>query len=324
MKDTLETINFCTLFDINYLSRALALYKSIARTTQRFHLWMLCLDNESAILVRELNLLGVTVIELREIEEESLLSLKPTRSPTEYCWTLTPFLPMYILNKYQDVDHIIYADADTYFFRDPVALFQEIGEGSVLIFEHNFPPRRQSHAALVGRFNVGVIVFKRTTQTMSCLSWWRNRCVEWCFARTEPGLMGDQVYLDLWPSLFSKVVIGSPKNPALAPWNLESYKYSIKSGTLYCNGESVLFYHFSKLTILSKASIHYCLGYWVPFKVGKMVYVPYLEDLKNIYQELEALHPGFFAGIQNVSLRKKSINLIQVIVDRLTQCFCRK
>ena len=48
--------DFCTYFDINYLSRSLALYCSLERHDGAFRLFMLCLDDDcySEIVARRL------------------------------------------------------------------------------------------------------------------------------------------------------------------------------------------------------------------------------------------------------------------------------
>ena len=81
---------FCTLFDSNYLTRALVLYESLHATGEAFVLYAVCFDSLSHSILGDLNLPALVRISLAEFETESLLKVKPTRKPGEYCWTCTP------------------------------------------------------------------------------------------------------------------------------------------------------------------------------------------------------------------------------------------
>ena len=109
---------FCTLFGINYFHKGLALYRSLNRVSDCFHLFILCMDQKTYKKIRKLKLKHVTLIKRETFERENkeLLSVKNERSFAEYCWTSTPFLPFYIFKKYKNVSIVSYIDADLYFF----------------------------------------------------------------------------------------------------------------------------------------------------------------------------------------------------------------
>ena len=71
--------------------------------------------------------MNVTVISLREFEDQKLLIAKENRSSGEYCWTCTPSTVLYVLDHY-DVDSCTYIDADLYFFSSPQILIDEVGD----------------------------------------------------------------------------------------------------------------------------------------------------------------------------------------------------
>jgi hypothetical protein len=48
-------LNFCTLFDSNYLSRGLALFESLKKTETNFHLYVVAFDNECYDYLKNLN-----------------------------------------------------------------------------------------------------------------------------------------------------------------------------------------------------------------------------------------------------------------------------
>ncbi|PEC57507.1 glycosyltransferase, partial [Bacillus wiedmannii] len=73
------------------------------------------------------------LIPVQEIENHELLSIKNDRSLQEYCWTLKAPLCLHVLSLYPEVDHIIYCDADMYFFTAPNIILDEWWKYSVFL-----------------------------------------------------------------------------------------------------------------------------------------------------------------------------------------------
>jgi hypothetical protein len=211
---------FCTYFDRHYLPRGLALYRSLREHCPEFRLWVLCMDGDTHSALAQLGLPGVQPIALRDFErdDEPLLSAKQNRSQVEYYFTCTPSLPLYILDRWPEVDLVTYLDADLFFFANPVPLFDELGEGSIAIIGHRFPTYLRSKERY-GIYNVSWLTFRRDESSLDCLHWWRERCIEWCYDREEDGRFADQKYLDDWPTRFQNVVVLEHKGANLAPWN---------------------------------------------------------------------------------------------------------
>src|SRR5687768_12114064 len=128
-------LHFATLFDKNYLDRGLVLYDSLNKHCKDFALYILALD-EFTFNYFEANgqYEKVILIRLDEVEEydPELKNIKPGRSIIEYYFTLSPSLPLYILNKFQP-DHICTLDADILFFNNPVVLFECLTEYEIVI-----------------------------------------------------------------------------------------------------------------------------------------------------------------------------------------------
>ena len=77
--------NFCTLFDSNYLPRALVLYHSLVATDEDFTLYVVCFDNLALELLNKLKLAHLIAIPLSDFESKELLAVKKTRTAGEYC-----------------------------------------------------------------------------------------------------------------------------------------------------------------------------------------------------------------------------------------------
>ena len=215
--------NFCTLFDKNYLYRGLTLYNSLLKTCPDFHLWILCMDTETHIVLTKLNLKKATLITLKEFEDTELLKIKPTRTNVEYCWTCTPSLPLYILKNNPKLETIAYLDADLFFYSNLMPIYEEFANNSILIIKHRYASKHLSMQKTSGIYNVSMVIWKNDKTGLSCLKEWRKQCLNWCFAKYDDDKFGDQLYLNNWPQKFKKVHILQHKGSNLAPWNIARY-----------------------------------------------------------------------------------------------------
>src|SRR4051794_31342504 len=116
---------FCTLFDANYLFKAVAMHQSLLRHCPSFTLTAFCFDDRAKTTIDRLGLPHLRTVALTELEAgaPALLGVKGDRSPVEYCWTATPALPLHVFRTRPEVGEITYLDADLMFFADPEPLF---------------------------------------------------------------------------------------------------------------------------------------------------------------------------------------------------------
>jgi hypothetical protein len=240
---------FCTYFDIHYLIKGMALYRSLVRQAIPFRLWVLCFDEPTYEILRYLELPEIVPISLAEFEkgDAELLKVKTNRSRVEYYFTSTPSLPLYVLNHNADIDVISYLDADLFFFSHPAPIYEELGDQSILIVGHRFPAHLRQREELNGIYNVCLLSFRKNSIGLQCLEWWRERCLEWCYDRPEDGRFADQKYLDDWPVRFQEVVVLQHKGAGLAPWNATNYTLSLTNDQMLVDSQPLVFYHFHGL-----------------------------------------------------------------------------
>lgn len=289
---------FCTLFDANYLAKGVAMLRSLKKYCLNPHVYVLCMDEETKSLLHTFDFSYVTCLTLGEIEDQELLAIKPTRNSAEYCWTLSPCLPWFVLQNYAHVDFITYLDADLYFYSDVQPIIDEIGDSSIAIIEHRFVPELQ-HLVNRGRFCVEWVSFRRDKEGLACLNRWREQCIEWCFYRLEENRMGDQKYLDSWPNLYENICILQSVGAGIAPWNYVNYKFSEAGGVIRVDGAPLIFYHFHQFQILSYGRFDRLSRYYT--KLGKApsaVYFEYEKAISSIMNELKEIRPGFRAGVK--------------------------
>lgn len=274
--------HYVTIFNKLFLPQGLALHLSMERHAGDYKLWILCVDNTTFNLLHKLNLSNVHLLQLHLLETNELLSIKPTRSIGEYCWTLTPFAPRFVFEAAPEISRVTYIDADIWFRKNPTPIFTEFETSGkqVLITDHACAPD-YDHSATNGQYCVQFLTFTRDGGE-KVRKWWEERCVEWCYARYEDGKFGDQKYLDDWPERFSKLVhVLNNKELTLAPWNATRFPYS-----------NAIIWHFHLLRIEKTIFGHLRLNsdhYALPKTVIKYVYHPYASDVSSAITKLEKM-----------------------------------
>jgi hypothetical protein len=280
------TEHFCTLFNEAFLLQGLALAESLARNGRDTLLWVLCTDDETYSILSDLNRPDIELLRLADVERDDLLAVKPTRTPAEYYWTLTPALIDHIMSSHAPIPRVTYLDADCFFFSGPERILSELDESgrSVLITEHDYAAEHDL-SAIAGRFCVQFVTFGDTEASRSLLTKWRAQCVEWCFARAEDGKFGDQGYLEPWPSEHpDDVHILSDTSLTLAPWNIAKHEDCLLDACLY---------HFHGLRVLPRERVRLFEGYPISARAVNLLYRPYLGALAEARLMVTDLRPGW-------------------------------
>jgi len=288
--------NFCTLFDTHYLSRGLALYYSLKKNCNDFHLYIFAFNDKCYEILEKFNLENVTLISLWEFESPELLKVKSSRSIAEYCWTCTSSTILYVLEKYHVVS-CTYLDSDMFFYSSPKPIFDELGDDSILITEHRYSPQYNKEIK-AGKYCVQFVTFKNDEYGLKALKWWKDRCVEWCYAKYEDGKFGDQLYLNDWTERFERVHVLQHLGGGLAAWNVQQYDFKIENdkviGTEKSSGRKfdAIFYHFHYLRFFDNGGIE--LGRrTLTENILSTFYRPYIKYLDEIKLKIAVLNNSF-------------------------------
>lgn len=246
--------NFCTIADYDFLTRVLALNKSLKNFSSNYTLHLLCLDNKIYDSINDKNIKLYKIENL--LKDEILFKAKnnpPSREAIlntnkniekaknlQFIWSLSAYFTWYCLENLECED-VLYIDSDIYFFNSLENLYSNLNNVSVGIVEH-----RCETSTLNGKYNVGIVYFKNDINGYKCATWWKN-----CLLFTDHefymshGTCGDQKYLELFSKLFSNVVVLDKFIGHLAPWNFHEHLYKGKKIIWRGLEQDLLYCHFS-------------------------------------------------------------------------------
>ena len=298
--------NFCTLFDSNYLPRALVMYRSLVATGENFTLYVVCFDELALDLLIQLNHPSLVAISLKDFESIELLQVKPERTPGEYCWTCTPHVIRFVLDTFM-LPELTYLDADLCFYNKPSILLEEFkqADASVLITSHRYTPQ-YDRSATSGIYCVQFMTFKADKHGLEVLQWWQDRSVEWCYDRFENGKFGDQMYLDDWPERFEGIHVLEHLGGGVAPWNVQQYKIGRRDNELYVDNLPVVFYHFHGYKYHADGVHNFVPGYRLSREVINLIYRDYAKALLAAYADIYKIDEGFCQGWSSRDLSWKA------------------
>jgi len=263
------------------------------------------MDGKTEEVLESINLSFVVCVPLANIEDDELLHAKGNRSVKEYCWTLSSCFTWYVLQKYKKINFITYLDADLLFYSPVDPVFTEIGDASIAIIEHRFTKHLQ-HLEVNGRFCVEWVSFRRDNEGMACLSKWKEQCVDWCYHKLEDNRMGDQKYLDEWPSLYPNCHIIQHVGAGVAPWNYAQYDFSLdQEENILVDARRLIFYHFHQFQLLANGDFYRLAKSYTDECIEPvLIYEAYEVALREVFGKVRKIDPGFSEGLKSITMNK--------------------
>lgn len=295
------TTHITTIFDKNYLVRALAFRKSLQIHAPNALVYMLCLDEESYLTLQTLNLTHTTLLQVSDLNDHELLSAKENRTLPEFASTVKPALLLHMLHSDQvkTTDLLSFIDPDILFYSSADKLFDDIyASGSITITPHRFAQHREHEQYKKGVYNAGMVFFRKDENALTCLTEWRKQCIDWCYIRYEDGKIGDQGYLSNWHLIYKNVNILTHKGVNLGSWNIENYTITKKGSADFIDSDILICYHFHGLKIyLNSKDI--VKAYPITI-LHDSIYKTYIEELNKAYGEIKKIKsPWTYGFVKN-------------------------
>jgi GT2 family glycosyltransferase len=194
---------------------------------------------------------GVRIIHPDELQLPYFAEIAFKYSPADLCCALKPTLLNLLTTKYGE-EQVIYFDSDILIMRRLDRLIECLPHAEIVLTPHLLTPvpmdglKPSEQDILVGgAHNLGFIAIRRSPSTQEFLSWWESRLRDGCFIDILHGLMMDQRWVDLVPSLFPTTLL-KDETYNVAYWNIHSRRISVDDETFLVNGRAPLsFFHFS-------------------------------------------------------------------------------
>ena len=93
---------YCTLFNQNYLDKALVMMRSLEKADENAQIYVLCMDETSYSVLQRIRMERVILISFADFCDDSLKAVMADRSRAELCWTCTSRLIHYVLHTYHE------------------------------------------------------------------------------------------------------------------------------------------------------------------------------------------------------------------------------
>jgi hypothetical protein len=170
----------------------------------------------------------------------------------ELCTAVKPTLLLSIFNDFHE-RQCLFLDPDILIMRPLEELKRTLAQSNIvltpnLLASAPYDGRRPSDLDILmsGVFNLGFIGLQRSPETLGFLSWWADHLLNGeALVCVPKGLMTDQKWLDLAPSLFEGTTIFRDDTYNVAWWNLHHRAVSSRHNEFLVNGRPIAFFHFS-------------------------------------------------------------------------------
>lgn len=301
--------NFTTLFDKNYLIYGLVMYESLRENMDEDFI-LHCLALDDITINKMTGLKNVKVYTIDDLQNapyfEDLVRNNPSKPNdlSPYHWALASMFTNHIMTN-QNVDSLLYVDADTMFFNKIQTIYDSIGDKSIGLITH----KHTEFGSYVGFFNVGIIYFKNDNVGKSVLNWWAKTVATKDPQYAQYSTCGDQKYLELFGALVDPNTIKVLDEDVghAAPWNVTRGWFTFNNSQIYFlwNGlvvfgidsmieQLLIFFHYSHFnpdytTDTYKVDKGGEWGDLMNHRNTKMIYDTYFEQCKKIKEKYDIL-----------------------------------
>lgn len=257
-----------TICSLNYLAQAKVLGESLLRNNPDYFFSIFLVDRIEGRVNRNF-LKPIEIVPVEEIGIAAFPEMCERYDITELNTAVKPFIFNYLFSTRQNVDRIIYLDPDIYVYRRFDALNAALGEYNIVITPHFFTPifdrlmLSEPSILNAGLYNLGFLAVRRSEVTSEFLNWWMIKLTDQCFVDFKNGLFVDQLWINLVPLYYDKVLIFRDRGYNVAYWNLHERQISGQEESYFVNeAEPLVFFHFSgylfdKPEFLSKYQTRY-------------------------------------------------------------------
>jgi|GEM_PF-1368759 len=239
----------CTIVARNYLSHARILARSYLDHHPDGRFYVLVVDGLPDGV--DFGVEGVLVVASADLQLPSFYEMCFKYDVTELSTAVKPTLLSLLMARFGE-ERALYIDPDILVTRPLREVVQAFEHSSVILTPHLSTPipndgltPSEQDILIAGAYNLGFIGLAKSAETANLLTWWEERLRDLCRADPRQGLMVDQRWVDLVPTLFPNTFLLKDETYNVAYWNLHSRQVGMADGAFTVNGRPLTFFHFS-------------------------------------------------------------------------------
>jgi hypothetical protein len=238
-----------TLCSINYLAQAKNLLDSMRQSNPEWRFIVGLVDKNTSNV--DLSFLGCEIVEVDKIGINGFDDMVNSYSIVEFITAVKPFYFTYFLEKHPEIDKLVYFDPDIMVLASLAGLEKKLDESDIILTPHFTQPIQDSylptekHVFSTGVFNLGFLAVKRSPNTLNMLKWWETKLRSECLLDLSRGYFVDQLWMNLVPAYFEKVLIDKYPGYNMAHWNLHERVITETAEGYLANKVPLVFFHFS-------------------------------------------------------------------------------
>jgi hypothetical protein len=302
-----------TLCSINYLPQAKTLSDSFKKSNPDWKFIIGLVDKNTTNA--DLSFIDAEVLEVDKLKIEGFQAMVDKYTIVELLTSVKPYYFTWLFNSYKEVEKFVYFDPDIMVFQPLTELSNSLDEYDIILTPHYTTPINDNllptelHIMQTGIYNLGFIAVRRSANTIAMLKWWELKLSTQCIIDLTRGLFVDQLWANLIPAYFDKVLIEKYPGYNMAHWNLHERTLTKTKDGFLVNNVPLIFYHFSHYSPTHPTEI---AAFHTRFNFNSR---SDLKELYNVYNHglLEAKYlelkkvPCFYVSNESQKKRKKAI-----------------
>jgi FkbM family methyltransferase len=252
-------IGVFTIASKNYLAYARVLLKSVAAVHPEYSLYLLLVDKVGGAFDPAGE--AFDVVESDAIGIRHLVDMALRYDIMELNTAVKPFMFRWLLEN-TDLDSIIYIDPDVRVYsRFDVLQAVLATDYSMVLTPHITNPVEDGknpndhHMLQAGVFNLGFAAINRCDEARRFVEWWARRLETQACSDVARNLFTDQRWCDLAPCFLDRLHVLKRPGYNVAYWNLTEREITRENGAWYINGEPLVFFHFSGISVAQESVV---------------------------------------------------------------------
>ncbi|MFT5883707.1 MAG: hypothetical protein ACI9IP_000148 [Arcticibacterium sp.] len=245
-----------TICSNNYISQAKALADSVKRHNPNVIFYICLADKFEQIPDKYRKAYEpYNILEVKNLGIPNFDWMNSNYDIIEFNTSIKPYCFQYFFNKHQDVTKLIFLDPDIVVYDSLISIEKNLATHNIILTPHLTQPIEDSRLNFTihehdilnhGIFNLGFVAINNSSESKRFINWWADRLAEQCKHDLCNGLFVDQLWCNLVPCYFEKVLIDKNLGMNMAYWNLQERVITKVDGQYLVNGtDSLLFFHFS-------------------------------------------------------------------------------